>query len=129
MLPLKILAAAHLAGLLLLASLGTFSAPPTHEPQPPKQTAAKQKAPPTDGRAWFRSMKQYCNPVEAGVMVARRPPPEGAEGAGYAAACFALAGKMKEADATLAGIASSRDRGVGAQILFQVLFDAARLRR
>ena len=45
---------------------------------------------------WFRRVKPYCNAVEL-QFVTRTPPPEGTEGAGYLAACFALAGKIDDA--------------------------------
>lgn len=84
--------------------------------------------PPADGGAiiaktgnqWFNQIKPYCNPVEAAVMIRRSPPPQDAEGPGFAAACFALAGKIEQADALLAGLPEADDRRRAAGIVFNV---------
>src|SRR5215216_4393887 len=51
----------------------------------------------TSGARWFATMKPYCNPVEVDVRTRYSPAPDNSEGAGYAAACFALAGKIERA--------------------------------
>ena len=47
---------------------------------------------------WFLKIKPHCNSVEVTTMLKKLPPPETAEGVGYAAACYALAGKIDMAD-------------------------------
>src|SRR5215208_2731691 len=47
--------------------------------------------------AWFRQMKPYCNSVEVASVARRAAPPATATGAGYHAACFALAGRIDDA--------------------------------
>ncbi|HME89985.1 MAG TPA: protein kinase [Myxococcaceae bacterium] len=51
--------------------------------------------------AWFARAKPFCNSVEVSQLIARNPPPSGWEGAGYAAGCLALAGKIEPARALL----------------------------
>jgi hypothetical protein len=60
-------------------------------------------------------MKQYCNPVEVDVRVRYSPPPATSDGAGYAAACFALAGKIDRARTIIEGIAPA-ERGAAAGV-------------
>jgi len=50
-----------------------------------------------DAASWFQRVKPQCNPVEVTVLQRSSPPPAGVEGAGYHAACFALAGRIDEA--------------------------------
>lgn len=51
--------------------------------------------------AWFRSVREHCNSVEAGTMLRETPPPRGAEGDIHAAACYALAGRVDDARALI----------------------------
>jgi len=46
---------------------------------------------------WFQSVRPFCNGVEVELTLRRSPPPSGLEGAGYAAACLALAGRIDPA--------------------------------
>src|SRR5690242_18995801 len=59
---------------------------------PPPPTGAT-----TSGAQWFAAMKPYCNQVEVDVRERYSPPPATSDGPGYAAACFALAGKIDRA--------------------------------
>jgi hypothetical protein len=78
----------------------------------------------TSGEQWFAGIKQYCNSVEVDVRMRYTPPPSTSEGAGYAAACFALAGKIDRArdliDAMEPGARSS-----AAAVLFNVAHPVA----
>lgn len=87
-------------------------------PAPPPAVAT------TSGGQWFAAMKPYCNPVEVDVRVRFSPPPRTSEGAGYAAACFALAGKIERARQIIEGM-PSRDRGAAANVLFAVAHPVA----
>ncbi len=72
-----------------------------------------------DAAAWFAAMKPYCNAVEVEVVIASRPAPTGTDGSGYRAACFALAGKIDSARATIARLeGDARYRAAG--IVFDV---------
>lgn len=73
---------------------------------------------------WFAAMKPYCNPVEVDVRARFSPPPSTSEGAGYAAACFALAGKIERARQIIEGM-PTRDRGAAANVLFAVAHPVA----
>ena len=90
-------------------------APQPVPPAPPSGSAAEQ---------WFAAMKQYCNPVEVDVRTRYAPPPNTSEGAGYSAACFALAGKIERARAIIDEM-SSGDRGAAANVLFNVAHPVA----
>jgi hypothetical protein len=68
---------------------------------------------------WFASIKPFCNAVEVEVQQQHRPAPEGVRGSGYSAACFALAGKIERARATIDRLPAS-DRAEAAGILFAV---------
>ena len=46
---------------------------------------------------WFRRVRPYCNAVEIMVVQRQSPAPATTEGAGYHAACFALAGRIDDA--------------------------------
>jgi tetratricopeptide (TPR) repeat protein len=46
---------------------------------------------------WFRRARPYCNAVEVRVLQRQTAPPATTAGAGYHAACFALAGQIDEA--------------------------------
>lgn len=73
---------------------------------------------------WFASMKPYCNPVEVEVRTRYQPAPQTSEGAGYAAACFALAGKIERARAIIDSM-PAQDRGAAANVLFNVAHPVA----
>lgn len=46
---------------------------------------------------WWRRVRPYCNSVEVRVLQRQTAPPATTAGAGYHAACFALAGQIDEA--------------------------------
>ena len=81
-------------------------------------------APASNGQQWFASMKPYCNPVEVDVRERYTPAPNTTDGAGYAAACFALAGKIDRARSIIENM-PVRDRGAAANILFEVAHPVA----
>jgi len=81
-------------------------------------------APATTGQQWFATMKPYCNPVEVDVRERYTPAPSTTDGAGYAAACFALAGKVDRAKSIIENM-PARDRGAAANILFEVAHPVA----
>src|SRR5215207_4808017 len=78
----------------------------------------------TSGAQWFAAMKPFCNPVEVDVRERFTPAPSTSEGAGYAAACFALAGKMDRARAIIEGIVPG-ERASAANVLFEVAHPVA----
>src|SRR5688500_3530226 len=78
----------------------------------------------TTGEQWFTTIKQYCNPVEVDVRTRFTPPPSTTDGAGYAAACFALAGKIDRARGIIEGMPPG-DRFGAANVVFNVAHPAA----
>lgn len=74
----------------------------------------------SDAAAWFQAIKPRCNSVEANLAVQGTPPPDGWEGAAYAAACYALANRIDDARARLNGLRGDEQvRAVG------IVFDVA----
>ena len=78
----------------------------------------------TNGQAlqaeeWWRRVRPYCNAVEVRVLQRQTAPPPTTEGAGYHAACFALAGQIDEARRIIDSIAPN-ERFKAAGIVFEV---------
>jgi hypothetical protein len=72
-----------------------------------------------DAAEWFRQAKPYCNAVEVAVLQRSAPPPANAQGVGYHAACFALAGKIDDARHLIDALDAS-GRQTAAYIVFNV---------
>jgi len=72
-----------------------------------------------DAAEWFRRVKPYCNTVEVSNIQSRMPAPRTVEGAGYSAACFALAGRIDDARRAIDALAE-RDRPRAANIVFEI---------
>ena len=72
-----------------------------------------------DAGSWFARIKPFCNAVEVEVQQQRTPAPSDANGAGYAAACYALAGKIDRARAVIDSL-PARLRPQAAGIVFNV---------
>ena len=72
-----------------------------------------------DAGTWFSAMKPFCNAVEVEMQQQYRPAPSGVEGAGYSAACYALAGKIERARQTIDRLGAD-DRSAAAGIVFAV---------
>ena len=68
---------------------------------------------------WFAQVKPFCNAVEVEVRQQQLPPPGGVEGAGYSAACYALAGKIERARTVIDAL-SAGDRAQAASIVFNI---------
>src|SRR5215208_3164334 len=68
---------------------------------------------------WFSQVKPFCNAVEVEVRQQQQPPPGGVQGAGYSAACYALAGKIERARAVIDAL-SAGDRAQAANIVFNI---------
>ena len=89
--------------------------PPLIRPAPHPMMA--RPAPRSDAQAWLTRMRPRCNAVEAVQAVLREPPPKGAEGAGAAAACLALGGKMEAARKFIVGLPGP-ERATAAGVVF-----------
>src|SRR5689334_9636401 len=92
-----------------------------HRPVNTSRTTYEPAAP-TGGEAaevWWRRVRPYCNAVEVRVLQRQSPPPATTRGAGYHAACFALAGQIDEARRIIDGLAPN-ERYVAVGIVFDV---------
>lgn len=118
----------YLLGCLYLGASGalwltepTHPAPTPAEAPPPRAPTAELSALPygsETAKAWFLAAKPYCNAVEVTQHLAQRPPPSGWDGAGYAAACYALAGRIEDARRVLSGPEAAPNRGYATAIVF-----------
>ena len=109
--------ALYTAGWGYVALCGLLVAvPQARQPRPPHAPAGPFRG---EASAWFAVMKPFCNAVEVEVQQQYRPAPEGAQGSGYSAACFALAGKIERARATIDRL-PARDRSEAAGIVFAI---------
>jgi hypothetical protein len=76
-------------------------------------------APTADEAQWFRRVKPYCNTVEVATLQHEAPAPATIAGAGYHAACFALAGRIDDARRIIDQLAPA-DRYKAVGIVFDV---------
>jgi hypothetical protein len=113
--PLHILGLAYLAvGALALWRLADARPEPNPLPAAPAPVVA------SDAATWFRSVKPGCNALEVETTLRRHPAPAGLEGAGYAAACWAIAGRVARAREPIYALQpNERWRAVG------IVFDIA----
>lgn len=68
---------------------------------------------------WFTAIRPNCNTLEVDLAFRQSPPPQGTRGAGFAAACLALADRIDEARDRIMSLAPD-DRSVAAGIVFDV---------
>lgn len=101
----------YIINLIVLAtmSVAVYGSPPP--PSPSMATPAKG--------SWFARMKPFCNPVEVTMAFKNSPPPKDDLSQAYAAACYALAGKMPKAQQKLDSF-PSRKQGWAANVVFNV---------
>ena len=72
-----------------------------------------------DAAEWFRRAKPYCNAVEITVLQRQVSPPPTLQGAGFHAACLALAGRIDDARRIIDAVPAA-DRSRAAGIVFDV---------
>jgi hypothetical protein len=73
----------------------------------------------SEAARWFAGVRAHCNALEVGLQMQASPPPDGWEGAGYAASCHAIAGQIDRAREII-GAVPERDRANAAGVLFEV---------
>jgi tetratricopeptide (TPR) repeat protein len=105
------------AGLLLYRAATLPPPPAPVEPAVAMPVEAPVEPAPTP--SWFERMRPYCNPVEVDVAMARSPAPPDWESQAYAAACYALAGKIEKAASIIDRLDLSR-RPSAANVVFEV---------
>ncbi|MBS1148537.1 MAG: protein kinase [Myxococcaceae bacterium] len=69
-------------------------------------------------KLWFDDHRKFCNPLQVTRALQNSPPPEEPLGQAFAAGCLAIAGKLSEADATIAAMPLQSDREAAAEILY-----------
>jgi hypothetical protein len=89
---------------------------PAEQPEP-RQPQHEPRG--NSAQEWFRQAKPYCNAVEISVLQRSAPPPGTAEGVGYHAACFALAGRIDDARHLIDEL-DQRGRQTAAYIVFNI---------
>src|SRR4051812_42716137 len=102
-----------LCGLVLVTRRG--ATPPVATGEPPAPVTPFRGV----GGEWFAQVKPFCNAVEVEVKQKYTPPPAGVEGAGYSAACYALAGQIDRAREVIDGL-DPGDRATAAGIVFNI---------
>lgn len=73
----------------------------------------------TSAGGWFQAVRPLCNTLEVDVAFQSNPPLPGVEGAGFAAACLALAGRIDDARALILELPQG-DQYQAAGIVFDV---------
>lgn len=102
------------AGILVVGAARV--ATPSSDPAAPPMPAARPRVPggPQSPSHWFQMAKPSCNSLEVAHLMARMPPMPGTDGAGFAATCYALAGRIDDARRTIAALpAAERPRATG----------------
>lgn len=95
---------------------------------PPTDVAPQADVPPEgeplSARAWFGDVRPYCNPVDVESRLRWQPAPDTDEGRMHEAACFALAGKIDRARASIERLPTSA-RLRAAEVVFAAGHPAA----
>lgn len=97
--------------------------------EPASGTAVVEPSPvaqidPEDAREWFRSIRQFCNPVEVETRLRWQPAPGSEQGVMHEAACYALAGKVDLARSSIERLPADR-RYHAAGVVFEAGHPAA----
>jgi hypothetical protein len=110
-----------LCAALLVGSRGeaTPIAPAAPVEVPHNNARPSAPTPSSDAAAWFRRMKPYCNAVEVNMVQRGEKAPATIPGAGYNAACFALAGRIDDARRIIDALPAEK-RARAANIVFEV---------
>ncbi len=104
-----------LCGVLAFTRATTAAVPPEPFHHPIVETVTLQGG----AGQWFAGMRPHCNAVEVDTRHRWSPPPDGAAGAGFSAACFALAGRTDRARSIIDELEGD-DRRRAAGIVFNV---------
>ena len=106
--------------IVLSTGLAFARTPPSGTPShDPGQVTPRSPAAGAEAVRWFSAIRPHCNAVEIDTQYRWNPPPSGWRGAGFGAACLALAGRVDRAREVIAGLpADERWRAAG--IVFDV---------
>jgi hypothetical protein len=92
---------------------------PLEAPVDPSRVQNQTNLTTTNAERWFQTVRPYCNSVEVGIQHKYHAPFPSHGGAGYSAACFALAGEMDRARETILRL-NPEDRWRAAGVVFGV---------
>lgn len=109
-----------------VAAIATVRSTGRGRPQAEAEPHVVGPAASSSARAWFASVKPYCNTVEVETALRQSRPPSDHdfESAGFEAACWALAGRIDDARRAILTLpADERWRGAG--IVFEVAHPVA----
>jgi tetratricopeptide (TPR) repeat protein len=112
-----------LAYVAVCAALLSWYRRPGAAPPAPSPHVRPVEAVGTPGE-WFARIKPFCNPVEVELAERQNPAPPGAEGTAFAAACWALAGKVDRARVLIDALPSDQ-RARAAGVVFDVAHPVA----
>lgn len=73
---------------------------------PPKENNSSAKM--TQEETWYQQIKPHCNSVEVMTAMKKFPPLKTADGVGFAAGCYGLAGKIEQADQLIQTLPNSQ---------------------
>ena len=90
--------------------------PPALAPRAPEPMRVRAE---TDPGAWFAAIRPRCTTADVTLATDLNKAPQGVEGSGYEAACFALAHRLPKARAILLGLPED-DRIRGASVVYDV---------
>ncbi|MGH8435640.1 MAG: hypothetical protein ACRERX_14450 [Pseudomonas sp.] len=88
----------------------------------PLGTAPMPPAPVAE--SWFERVRAHCNPVEVEVTLSSNPAPADWQNQSYAAACYALAGKIQRAIERIEALSAEQQQSA-ANIVFNVVHPVA----
>jgi hypothetical protein len=89
------------------------------EPYPAGALPAVQIGSGSSAAQWFETVRPHCNALEVELQMQSSLAPDGWEGVGYAASCWAIAGRIENARERLMTVAAE-ERESAAGILFGV---------
>ena len=121
LLGLKLLLVAGIILATLGSSIKLINNLPSTPPQPIKTISSNvgTDLSLTPAQLWYQQIKPHCNSVEVVTAMKSSAPPQTTEGIGYAAACYALAGKIEEADLLIQSL-PAQEQQQAASIVFGI---------
>lgn len=107
--------------MILLSLFGLFGLVPEFTPAPRSASSTSKQAQIslTAEEQWFQEIKSRCNSVEVVTAMRDQSYPQTQTGVGYAASCYALAGRLDLADQVIQELPPDR-RVYAAEILFNI---------
>ncbi len=99
--------------------------PPVVVVSPPRPVPPVVSPPALTPADWFSASRSRCNNLEVGPLMARSGPPAGADGAGFGAGCYALAGRIEDAQKVIQALPTAAERTRAAERVFEIAHPVA----